>query len=141
MLAGLIATGVGKLLEGIFSTVDQVVADKDLAVKIKAQIELAVLAFQTELVHAAASIITAEAQGQSWLQRNWRPLVMCIFTSLITAKWMGWSAPGISEAIELKLLDIIQIGLGGYVIGRSAEQVTKYAAPAIGAYLQGKQQR
>jgi hypothetical protein len=99
MLAGLIATGVGKLLEGLFSTVDQVVADKDLAVRLKAQIEMAVLAFQTQLVQAAASIITAEAQGQGWLKRNWRPMVMCVFTSLICAKWTGASTAAISTVL------------------------------------------
>jgi hypothetical protein len=32
------------------------------------------------------------------------------------------SAPGISEAEALKLWNIVEIGLGGYVIGRSAEK-------------------
>ena len=35
---------------------------------------------------------------------------------------LGWSAPGISEAEALKLWNIVEIGLGGYVIGRSAEK-------------------
>ena len=37
-------------------------------------------------------------------------------------RWLGWSAPGISEAEALKLWNIVEIGLGGYVIGRSAEK-------------------
>ena len=34
-----------------------------------------------------------------------------------------WSAPNLAEAEALKLWDIVEIGLGGYVIGRSAEKV------------------
>jgi hypothetical protein len=41
---------------------------------------------------------------------------------LIVLRWLGWSAPGISEAEALKLWNIVEIGLGGYVIGRSAEK-------------------
>ena len=44
------------------------------------------------------------------------------FGILIVLRWLGWSAPGISEAEALKLWNIVEIGLGGYVIGRSAEK-------------------
>ncbi len=64
-----------------------------------------------------------EAQGQSWLQRTWRPITMLTFVALIVARWLGWSAPNLSQAEALKLWDIVEIGLGGYVIGRSAEKV------------------
>jgi hypothetical protein len=33
------------------------------------------------------------------------------------------------------LLDIIKIGLGGYIIGRSGEKITKTISPAIQAGL------
>ncbi len=48
---------------------------------------------------------------------------MLVFVSLIVARWLGWSAPNLGEAEVLKLWDIVEIGLGGYVIGRSAEKV------------------
>ena len=48
---------------------------------------------------------------------------MLVFVSLIVARWLGWSAPNLSQAEALKLWDIVEIGLGGYVIGRSAEKV------------------
>jgi hypothetical protein len=47
------------------------------------------------------------------------------------ARWLGWSAPGISDAEVLKLWDIVQLGLGGYVIGRSAEKIAPSIAQAI----------
>lgn len=46
---------------------------------------------------------------------------MLTFVALIVARWLGWSEPNLAEA--LKLWDIVEIGLGGYVIGRSAEKI------------------
>lgn len=72
---------------------------------------------------ARASIVQAEAASKHWLAANWRPLTMLIFVGLIVARWFGWAAPNLAEAEYLALWDIVQIGLGGYVIGRSAEKV------------------
>lgn len=95
--------------------------------------------FQAELIgeaqaleKAAAGIVQAEAQSSHWLAANWRPITMLIFVALIVARWFGWAAPNLSEAEYLKLWDIVEIGLGGYVIGRSAEKVLPLVASAMG---------
>ena len=56
---------------------------------------------------------------------------MLVFAGLIVARWFGLTAAGITEAVELKLWNILEIGIGGYVIGRSAEKI----APAIAQAL------
>ena len=56
---------------------------------------------------------------------------MLTFGGLIVARWMGYSAPNISEAEVLKLWDIVELGLGGYVIGRSAEKIVPAVATAM----------
>jgi hypothetical protein len=48
---------------------------------------------------------------------------MLFFAGLIGARWFGYAAPGIGAEEYLKLWDIVELGLGGYVIGRSAEKV------------------
>ena len=68
-------------------------------------------------------MITAEAQGESWLQRSWRPVVMLTFTARVVCRWLGWTTPGLTEAVELKLLGIVQLGLGGYIASRGVEKV------------------
>ena len=57
------------------------------------------------------------------LQRSWRPLVMLVFTALVVCRWMGWASPDLSEALELKLLGIVQLGIGGYIASRGVEKV------------------
>lgn len=77
------------------------------------------------------AIITAEAKGDSWLQRNWRPLTMIWFSVLVGAYWFGYTPVNLSADITMKLFDIIQLGLGGYVIGRSAEKIAPSIAEAL----------
>lgn len=95
-----------------------------------ALLELAQKGELTELT-ARADIIKTEAASEHWLAATWRPILMLTFGALIVARWLGWSAPGISEAEVLKLWDIVQLGLGGYVIGRSAEKIIPAAAAAM----------
>lgn len=69
----------------------------------------------------------AAKNSESWLTQNWRPLTMLTFVACIVARWFGLSTPGLSEAEYMRLWDIVQLALGGYVIGRSAEKI----APAL----------
>ena len=75
-------------------------------------------------LQAATSIILAEANG-SWLQRNWRPVMMVTFTALIVARWFGFSAPNLTPEEYIKLWDIVQLGIGGYVLGRTCEKIAE----------------
>jgi len=116
---------LGPVIAGIFSVIDKAVENKDQATEIKARLQEMVLTGQMREIEEAAANIRAEATGDSWLQRSWRPLTMLTFVSLIVAKWLGFTAPGVTEAVELALFEIIKIGLGGYVIGRSVEKGIK----------------
>lgn len=89
------------------------------------------LELEGKLVEAQSKVLTAEISGDSWLQKNWRPLTMITFVVLIVATWLGFSATGLTEAMNLKLLDIVEIGLGGYVIGRSVEKVASSMKDAL----------
>ena len=80
---------------------------------------------------AAADIVKTEAQSESWLAKSWRPILMLTFGALIVARWFGLAAPNLSEEEYLKLWSIVELGLGGYVIGRSAEKIV----PSMAALL------
>jgi hypothetical protein len=85
---------------------------------------------QLKELDGAIQIITAEANG-SWLQRNWRPMLMMIFASLIVARWFGWTAANITAEEYAQLWNIINVGIGGYVIGRSVEKTAANVATVI----------
>jgi len=128
LLAGQAGGAVGAMLAsalGVENTPDAVAAaikaDPQAAVKIRqieAQLE------QTRL-EVRGQAVQAEAAGESWLQRNWRPLTMVWFSFLVGAYWFGYTPENLSEEAVLSLFGLIKLGLGGYVIGRSAEKITK----------------
>ena len=60
---------------------------------------------------------------------------MITFTALIVARWLGWSAPNLQPTEYLELWAIVKLGLGGYVIGRSAEKIVEAAVPPIAGAL------
>ena len=101
-----------------------------------AKVKLMELAQKGEFaeMNARADIIKAEASSESWLAQSWRPILMLTFGALIVARWMGFAAPGISEDEILKLWSIVELGLGGYVVGRTVEKIV----PSITNALKGK---
>ena len=50
--------------------------------------------YETRLVESKTKIITAEAHGASWLQRNWRPITMLTFLALVVFDTFGLTASG-----------------------------------------------
>lgn len=130
MLAAILPV-LGPILGQVAKSVFPNAEDELKRMEIQARMNEALIANQAQIEAAAAKVIEAEAAGESWLQRNWRPLTMMVFVGLIVAKWIGWTAPGVSEALELRLLGLIEIGLGGYVIGRSVEKVAPVIASAL----------
>ena len=103
---------------------DKVWPDAGELERSKVQMALAIFAGQ-------ADIVKAEAQSEHWLTACWRPILMLTFGGLIVARWLGFSAPNISDAEVLKLWNIVELGLGGYVIGRSVEKVMPAIAGAL----------
>jgi len=98
-------------------------ADETKRKEIEATLQSAIIQNSADIERAAGEIVKAEAASNSWLAANWRPLTMLVFVSLIVARWLGWTAPGMTEAEYLSIYDLIKIGLGGYVVGRSAEKM------------------
>ena len=77
--------------------------------------------YETSLIESQAKIVHAEASSGHWLTANWRPITMLTFLTLAVGDSMGWlQAPLRDEAWFL-----LEIGLGGYIVGRSGEKIAK----------------
>ena len=100
-----------KLLSGLVSEISSVVDTLAVSSKEKKQIE-------ADLVAAIAR--QAEAQG-NWLQRSWRPIIMLVFATIVLIGTF-FDLPILSDTS--RFWDLLEIGIGGYVIGRSAEKIT-----------------
>ena len=122
---------IGALAPKIFDILDQVITDKDEATRIKGALSAKLIESNDTLTQAATSVVKAEVQGEGWLQRNWRTGLMVWFAFLLGMYWFGFIPSNMSEDTIQSLFDLIQIGVGGYVIGRSAEKVAERIAPAL----------
>ena len=119
---------IGPLIGGIFGVIDKAVEDKDEAARIKSKLQEMVLSGQIKEIESAAQIIVAEARGDSWLQRNWRPMLMCLFGLIVANNYvlapyiLLFMGIDIELGIPPDMWDLLKLGVGGYVLGRSVEK-------------------
>ena len=126
---------VGQIFKPISDLISEAITDKDKANEIRYkmfELQMGAAAqateYQQELLKAQSSIVLAEAQGQSWIQRSWRPITMLTFLVLVCADSFGLLAFRLSE----EAWTLLQIGLGGYIAGRSVEKVTPKITEIMG---------
>ncbi len=72
---------------------------------------------------SAAIVVAAEAQSESVLARNWRPLTMLIFVGLIVARFFGFVPDHMSPTEYERLWDLMEIGMAGYIGSRTIEKI------------------
>lgn len=125
---------VKSLLEGAAGIIDKFVADP--SEKLKAQQELLRMQYEfhekmaeadAKFAAEQAKVLVAEAQSESWATRNWRPILMLVFTFIILYNFVlspiaSWASLPIPE----QMWELLKIGIGGYIIGRSAENVASW---------------
>lgn len=129
------ASIISALTPIIGNVLDRLFPDPVEKAKVEAELYRDLIQQQNAISQAAGEIIKAEASSGNWLASSWRPILMLTFGGLIVCRWMGWAAPNLSEAEYIKLWDIVELGIGGYVIGRSAEKALPAVAGTIAAAL------
>ena len=109
---------VGKVIDNLFTSDEERLKVKNEVFKVLQEQQLELQKLQTE-------IILAEANG-NWLQRSWRPILMLSFGFIVI--YTKFIAPMFSLPIaplEEQFWSLLNLGIGGYVVGRSAEKVMK----------------
>jgi hypothetical protein len=128
--------GITDLIAGIFKPaadlVDELHTSEEEKLQAKAHmldVQAAamdrVFDYEKSTLEARAKIVNSEAQSEHWLTANWRPLVMITFTGLVVGRYLGFEAPNMTPEDHENLWLLIQLGLGGYVVGRSGEKMLK----------------
>ncbi len=110
---------------------DKIFPDKNEAAKAKlALLELEQNGQLQEMVESS-KIIQSEANSEHWIAATWRPITMLTFVVIIANNYilypylsLFWeNAP--SLALPPQMWDLLKIGLGGYVVGRTVEKTVK----------------
>jgi len=104
-------------------------ADPEKQAEFDKEIRLSLLENAEGLEAARAKIILAEANSSSWLAATWRPLLMIIVVAIIAMNYLFFPILGLIFGIEImielpaQLWNLLTVGVGGYVIGRSGEKM------------------
>ena len=110
-------------VKNVVSAVGEVIDRLTLPAREKRQLEsdlLQVLAeWERARVEAQSAVLVEEAKG-SWLQRSWRPLVMLVFAVIVLVGTFT-NLPILDDTS--RFWDLLEIGLGGYVVGRGGEKI------------------
>lgn len=126
---------ISALTGPVFDVIDEAVTDKDEANRLKQEIQAKVIDSKDSMAQYQMKIILAEATGESWTQRNWRPLLMLTIVAIIANNYLVGPLLSGLFGLEYPLLELpdpmwtlMTIGVGGYIGARSVEKV-KGASP------------
>ena len=124
----------GPLVSGIVDVVKNHQNRKATEAEIKGEVSEAVMAAFSSVSEQQANVIIAEAQGESWLQRTWRPIVaisfafVVVFYALIlpiAVDWFGVPPVRVGDKLLEWVMSAVMLCLGGYIGGRSLEKIAK----------------
>lgn len=142
ILTTIFGGGLEKIIQPIGSIIDELHTSEDEKLAAKAKLNtIAVglaegaLEYEKTVTEEQGDNIRSESTGHSWLQRNWRPILMIFFGVVI-----GWvifhgaydlDGRPIPEVFVTYVLDIVKLGISGYVVGRSAEKIVPQVVEAL----------
>ena len=121
------------LLNTVFKTIEKSIPDKDLQEKLKADLNMQLLTSGTEELKASARIIEAEAKA-GWFASSWRPLLMYILIGILVLNYiispiiLALFSKKVGIELPSDVWTCLNIGLGGYVVGRSGESIARTLA-------------
>lgn len=122
----------------IFKPVVNLIDDLTLSPEEKEQLKLAQLEqqfavtlklmdYESKVLQAQQDVIVTEAKSDLWITKAWRPITMLTFLVLIVCDQTGLLAFRLAP----EAWGLLQLGLGGYVVGRSAEKVVPVITDAL----------
>lgn len=139
----LLSGGIGSILAGIKGIIGEFVTDpqaKLAATQKMAELEVEFkekqIEAETAFVTQQAQVIIAEAKSDSWIARNWRPLTMLTFVSIVVWNYIVIGTIGafthtISPIpIPPDMWNLLQLGIGGYIGARTAEKIASTVSDA-----------
>jgi hypothetical protein len=129
-LSGLIKP-VTDLIDGFITTDEEKQKVMNELVSIENQLNVKMLEYEAQIAQYQSQVIIAEAKGESWLQRNWRPSLMAVFGVIVANNYI--LAPYLQEMFDWtvvleipeQLWGLLKLGVGGYIGGRSIEKGIK----------------
>jgi len=128
MIQQLLGAGLGKAVDNVLGRFFE---DKDQAAQAAQELRLAMMEHEQTAQQVARDVVVAEAKSEHWVTAAWRPITMLVFVAIVANNFI--LAPyidlffdsGLTLEIPDQMWSLLQIGLGGYLAGRSGEKIMK----------------
>jgi hypothetical protein len=121
----------GKIVEDAGKAIDAISTSAEEKARAKNELSKTVLDSLNRLQEAQRDVLVAEITG-SKIQRLWRPVVMLAFAFIVVFHFFAYPTIKAFKAELPELPDLVpqfwtllELGIGGYVIGRSAEKISE----------------
>ena len=141
-IGSLLGGGLGKIFKDVVGTfkadplevlkMQQLIEENKHVLALKElEIQARVEEAQSREMESAASIIRQEAQSQSWLPRNVRPLLLLLWGVVITANVVVpiiarfWRVDMVPLELDEWLYGLTMVGFTGYVSARTFEKIRR----------------
>lgn len=113
----------GTMVKDVLGGLDGLITSKEEKMQAEIALKQIFIQKELELQKMQTDIIIEEAKG-NFLQRSWRPILMLAFGFIIIyvkflAPLFGLTIP----PLENEFWNLLQLGIGGYVIGRTGEKM------------------
>jgi hypothetical protein len=113
------------LVDDIHTSDEERLTLKERLLALQAGVLAEVIKAETATLEAQARVVEAEAKSEHSLTSMWRPITMLTFLAMIV--WGQIGGPPVPE----QMWPLLQLGLGGYVVGRSLEKTIPAALDAL----------
>ena len=119
---------IGGLFTGLREAITgEKITDPNLKLQLLKEIQNA----EAKMMEAQAKTIVAEASSEHWIAASWRPITALTFTFIIANNYIiapyfsswGYVVPVLD--IPPNMWSLLEIMIGGYDVGRSAEKTMK----------------
>ena len=119
------------LIEAGLRIIDKIIPDPEAKAEATRKLLEIQQAGELAEVEAAMNVVVAEAKSEHALTSQWRPITMLVFTAIVANNYIiapylmamfGWN---VMLEMPDQLWNLLSIGIGGYVVGRSSENANK----------------
>lgn len=122
---------VGAIIDDLHTSGEEKAEAKQELAALEATTLLSLAEVGKAVVETKRDVLVAEAQGDSWLQRSWRPITMLVFVFIIFNNYVlvpyvsafGGAIPTLE--IPNGMWALLNVGIGGYITSRGIEKVVK----------------
>ena len=115
----------GDLFKKVGDSIDKLITSDEEKLILRNQLQKLFFEQNLELAKLNFQIISDEAKG-NFLQRSWRPILMLSFGFVVLyAKFIALAFNLPNAPLEPAFFTLLQLGIGGYGILRTAEKITE----------------